>query len=134
MKKTIMITATLFLALISILLITLSQKTENQSFQTINASQAKEMIDQNPNVIILDVRTNEEYLEGHIENATLLPYDTIAQQAKVTLPDTSSTILVYCRSGRRSSIAAQSLVDLGYSNIYDFGGIIDWPYSIITGE
>lgn len=134
MKKTIMITATLFLALISILLITLSQKTENQSFQTINASQAKEMIDQNPNVIILDVRTNEEYLEGHIENATLLPYDTIAQQAKVTLPDTSSTILVYCRSGRRSSIAAQSLVDLGYSNIYDFGGIIDWPYSVITGE
>ncbi|MDD3415053.1 MAG: rhodanese-like domain-containing protein [Lachnospiraceae bacterium] len=134
MKKTIIITATIFLALISILFFNLYQKTEKQSFQTITAAKAKEMIDQNPNVIILDVRTNEEYLEGHIENATLLPYDTIPQQAEITLPDTSSTILVYCRSGRRSAIAAQSLVDLGYSNVYDFGGIIDWPYSVVTGE
>jgi rhodanese-related sulfurtransferase len=134
MKKTIMITATLFVALIGILFINLFQKTEKQSFQIITAAQAQEMIVQNPNVIILDVRTEGEYLEGHIENATLLPYDKIPQQAKLTLSNTSSTVLVYCRSGRRSAIAAQSLVDLGYSNVYDFGGIIDWPYSVITGE
>ncbi len=76
--------------------------------------------------ILLDVRTPEEYQEGHIPGAVLLPYDKIAIQAAVVLPDKEKEIIVYCRSGRRSAIAAETLGKLGYMKVADFGGISRW--------
>lgn len=100
--------------------------------ETISASTAKEMIDRDDSIIILDVRTKDEYNEGHIENALLLPDTDVESKAEELLPDKDATILVYCRSGRRSALSATKLDELGYTNVYDFGGIIDWPYDIVT--
>ncbi len=101
-------------------------------YSKITSEDAKDMIDQNNDLIILDVRTEEEYNTGHIENAILIPDNEITDKAEDTLSDKSATILVYCRSGRRSALAAKELIELGYTNIYDFGGIIDWSYDIVT--
>lgn len=81
-------------------------------------------------VTVVDVRREDEYAEGHIEGAMLLPLDVLVNLAEDRLPDKSATILVYCRSGNRSAKAALQLAGLGYENIYDFGGIIDWPYEV----
>lgn len=101
-------------------------------YSEITAKDAKEMMDQDNNITILDVRSAEEYNTGHIEGAILIPDTEILEKAEETLTDKSATILVYCRSGRRSALAAADLVELGYSNVYDFGGIIDWKYDIVT--
>lgn len=82
-------------------------------------------------VIILDVRTQAEFAEGHIPNALLLPDNEIKQRAEELLPDKEQTILVYCRSGRRSELAAKELIQLGYTNVYDFGGILDWTGDVV---
>ena len=81
--------------------------------------------------IILDVRSREEYDQGHIPGAILIPDTEIEAKAADLLPDKDQLILVYCRSGRRSKLAAQSLADLGYTNIREFGGILDWPYEVV---
>lgn len=81
--------------------------------------------------IILDVRTQEEYDSGHIPNAILLPDTEIRSKAEALLPDKQKTILVYCRSGRRSAVAAKELVQMGYTQVYDFGGILDWPGEVV---
>ena len=94
----------------------------------ITVQQAKEIMDTQQGYVILDVRTQEEFDEKHIPGAILIPNDEIAQLAQTQLPDKNQLILVYCRSGRRSKLAAQELVELGYTNIMEFGGIIDWPY------
>ena len=94
----------------------------------ITAEQAKQLMDTEENYIILDVRTQEEYDEAHIPGAIVIPHEEIAEKAEEVLTDKDQMILVYCRSGRRSKIAAEALVELGYTNIYEFGGIIDWPY------
>lgn len=94
----------------------------------ITAQQAKEIMDSREDYIILDTRTREEYDEGHIPGAILIPYDEILKKAEGVLTDRNQLILVYCRSGRRSKLAAEDLVKLGYTNIKEFGGIIDWPY------
>ncbi|MBP1756910.1 MAG: Rhodanese-like protein [Firmicutes bacterium] len=101
--------------------------------EKITAEKAKEMMDSDQ-PIILDVRTTEEYEEGHIEGAILIPDNEISAKAEELLTDKNATILVYCRSGRRSAHAAQDLSDLGYTKIYDFGGIIDWPYDVVAGK
>ena len=80
--------------------------------------------------IILDTREQDEFDEGHIPGAILIPYTEIENEAEAMLPDKDKLILVYCRSGRRSKIAAESLSKLGYTNIKEFGGIIDWTYEI----
>jgi len=80
--------------------------------------------------IILDVRTEEEFAEGHIPGAILIPHDAIADQAEATLANKDQLILVYCRSGNRSRQAAEALAELGYTNVVEFGGINDWPYEI----
>ena len=92
------------------------------------AQQAKELMDTREDYVILDTRTQEEYEELHIPGAILIPYDEILQKAEGVLTDKDQLILVYCRSGRRSKLAAEDLVKLGYTNIREFGGIIDWPY------
>ncbi|EDS72163.1 rhodanese-like domain-containing protein [Anaerofustis stercorihominis] len=105
-------------------------KEENKSaYHKISALEAKEMMEQG-NVIILDVRREDEYKGGHIKNSVLVPNETINNMVLKEIPDLDKTILVYCRSGRRSKDASMKLVDIGYKNIYDFGGIIDWPYEI----
>ena len=81
--------------------------------------------------IIIDARTQEEYDEWHIPGAILIPEYEIADRAEKELPDKDQLILVYCRSGRRSKIAAEELVKLGYTNVKEFGGIIDWEYEIV---
>lgn len=106
------------------------EETRN-SYEQITASQAKELMEKETGYIIIDARTQEEFDEGHIENAILIPEYEIAQRAEKELPDKDQLILVYCRSGRRSKIASQELVDLGYTNVKEFGGIIDWPYEIV---
>ena len=99
-------------------------------YVNITAQQAKEIMDSREGYIILDTRTQEEYDEKHIPGAILIPYDEILQKAEGVLPDKDQLILVYCRSGRRSKLAAEDLVKLGYTNIKEFGGIIDWPYEV----
>ena len=92
---------------------------------------AKALMDSESGYIILDVREQYEYDEGHIPGAILIPYGEIADRAEKELPDKDQLILVYCRSGRRSKIAAEELVKLGYTNVKEFGGIIDWEYEIV---
>ncbi|MBQ4129142.1 MAG: rhodanese-like domain-containing protein [Ruminococcus sp.] len=101
------------------------------SYEQINAEEAKEIMDSGVEHIIIDARTDEEFAQGHIEGAILIPEYEIADRAEKELPDKDALILVYCRSGRRSKIASDELVNLGYSNVKEFGGIIDWPYEIV---
>lgn len=99
-------------------------------YMNITAQQAKEIMDSQDGYVILDARTQEEYDESHIPGAVLIPYDEIIEKAENILTDKNQLILVYCRSGRRSKLAAEDLVALGYTNIKEFGGIIDWPYEV----
>ena len=96
----------------------------------ITAQQAKEIMDKEEGYIILDTRTQQEYGESHIPGAILIPYDEVQEKAEGILTDKNQLILVYCRSGRRSKLAAEDLVKLGYTNIKEFGGILDWPYEV----
>ena len=101
-------------------------------YKRIAAEEAKARIDSGNDIIILDVRTEEEYNSGHIPNAILIPNETITDKMPDLLPDLDAEILVYCRSGNRSAQAAKKLIAIGYTNVYDFGGIIDWPYDTVT--
>lgn len=97
----------------------------------INAQKAKELMEKDSSVVLIDVRTKEEYVSGKIPGALLLPYDTITEQtAGHIIPSKNSPIIVYCRSGRRSAIAAQTLRSLGYTTVYDLGGISSWPFGL----
>ena len=110
---------------------TQSESQKPLTYEQITAEQAKTIMDTKKDYVIIDARTEEEFAEGHIENAILIPEYEIAQRAEKELPDKEQLILVYCRSGRRSKIASEELVKLGYTNVKEFGGIIDWPYEIV---
>lgn len=101
------------------------------TFQQITASEARELMETEESFILLDVRTQEEFEEEHIEGAILIPVDQIMILTPEQIPDKDILILVYCRSGRRSLDASQQLVDLGYTQVVEFGGIIDWPYEVV---
>lgn len=101
------------------------------SYVTISAEEAKTVMDGSSDYIILDVRNRDEYDEGHIANAVLLPVDNIEKEAGPVIGGKDKTVLVYCRSGNRSKMASAKLVELGYSDVRNFGGIIDWPYEIV---
>ena len=101
------------------------------TYEQITAEQAKTIMDTEKDYVIIDARTEEEFAEGHIENAILIPEYEIAKRAEKELPDKEQPILVYCRSGRRSKIASEELTRLGYTNVKEFGGIIDWPYEVV---
>ncbi len=98
-----------------------------KTYEQISPQEAKVKMDKEPDVIILDVRTQEEYDSGHIKNAVCLPNEDISCEPEM-LPDKGRQIMVYCRSGNRSKQAAQKLADMGYENVLEFGGILDWPY------
>jgi len=102
--------------------------------QTIDAKEAKRMMDSGEPFTLVDVRTAEEYQAQHIDGALLIPVDVIASEAAAKLPDKGATILIYCRSGNRSATAARALAGLGYTKVYDFGGIINWPYETVSGS
>ena len=123
----------LFLLLVVVMLTACGQAAENDKesvYVNITAEEAKVIMESEEGYIILDVREQDEFDAGHIPGAILIPYTQIDEKAKDMLPDKDQLILVYCRSGRRSKIAADSLVELGYTNIKEFGGIIDWPYEV----
>ena len=108
----------------------IDNKDEENSFKSISMSEAEKMMKNEKDYIILDVRTAEEYKEGHIPNAINVANETIGEEEIAELPDKEQLIMVYCRSGRRSKQAASKLVKLGYSNIVEIGGIIDWKGDI----
>ena len=103
----------------------------NNSYEQITAKEAKTIMDTENDYIIIDARTTEEFAEGHIIDAILIPEYEIADRAEKELPNKEQLILVYCRSGRRSKIASEELVKKGYINVKEFGGIIDWPYDVV---
>jgi rhodanese-related sulfurtransferase len=108
-----------------------NDKGETLTYEQISAEEAKAIMDTEKEYIIIDARTGSEFAEGHIEGAILIPEYEIADRAEKELPNKDALILVYCRSGRRSKIASEELVKLGYTNVKEFGGIIDWPYEIV---
>ena len=120
---------TLILAML-LLLTGCGGKTVEKTYQQITQEKAKEMMDAQ-DVIVLDVREQDEFDAGHIPGAVLLPVGTITKAtAASVIPETDSVVLVYCRSGNRSKTASKALADLGYTNIYEFGGINTWPYEV----
>ena len=121
------------LALMSAMLLVLTGcggTTVENTYQQITQEAAKDMMD-TQEVIILDVREQDEFDAGHITNAVLLSVGTITKDtASAVIPELDSVVLVYCRSGNRSKTASKTLVDLGYTNVYEFGGINTWPYGV----
>ena len=110
--------------------IIVAEKGEKAMYEQITAENAKKIMDSGEEHVVLDTREQDEFDEGHIPGAILIPYTEIENKAEEMIPDKDKLILVYCRSGRRSKIASESLVKLGYINIKEFGGIIDWPYEV----
>ena len=133
-KRTDNIKQKLILFILAVMLLTArgqdKEKDQGAVYMNITAEEAKRIIDSEEGYIILDVREQDEYDAGHIPGAILIPYTQIEEKVDEMLPDKDQLILVYCRSGRRSKIAAEALVELGYTNIKEFGGIIDWPYEV----
>jgi len=107
--------------------------TKQTEYRRISADEAKKMLDANPKAILVDVRTEGEYKDGHIKGAILLPLADIQAKAAEVLPDKNALILVYCRSGQRATSAANQLIAMGYTNVYNMGGIINWNYSTEKG-
>ena len=110
--------------------IKVSDKGEKVMYKQITQDEAKKIMDSGESHIILDVREQYEFDEGHIPGAILIPYTEIENKAEESLPNKDAQLLVYCRSGRRSKIAAESLAELGYTDVKEFGGIIDWKYEV----
>lgn len=98
----------------------------------ISSEDAKKIIDDDKSIVILDVRTEDEYNSGHIENSILLPVDDLTDKAERVLKDKNQKILIYCRTGNRSNIALKKLNEMGYTNLYDFGGINSWEYGLVN--
>lgn len=101
------------------------------SYTKITKEQAIKMMARDDGHIIVDVRRKDEYDEGHIPGAVLIPNESINTEKPAELPDLDQVILVYCRTGRRSKEAAQKLFDMGYTNVYEFGGITDWTGEVV---
>ena len=121
--------------LLSITLVACNEQVDSQdntTYEQITPAEAKVLMDSEDGYIILDVRTPEEFAERNIEGAILIPDYEIGEKAENVLTDKDQLILVYCRSGRRSKIAANELATLGYTNIKEFGGINDWEYGTVT--
>ena len=110
--------------------IIVTEKGEKTMYEQITPEEAKKIMDSGEEHIILDTREQDEFDEGHIPGAILIPYTEIEERSEEILPDKDAQILVYCRSGRRSKIASESLSKLGYTNVKEFGGIIEWTWAL----
>ena len=111
-----------------------AEQSNEISHTRISAEQAYVIMAESNDFVLLDVRTHAEFQAEQIGGAILIPYDEIAARAADELPDKNAVILIYCRTGRRSDIAAQALAKLGYTSIYDFGGIVDWSFGTEVGH
>ena len=111
-----------------------TSNSQTNTYRSITMDEAVTMMAQETGYIILDVRRPDEYAAGHIPNAINVPNETIGTSEIPELPDKNQLILVYCRSGRRSKEASEKLVKLGYTNIVEFGGILDWKGETVTGQ
>ena len=111
--------------------IIISEKSEDAMYEQISMDEARKIMESGEEYILLDVREQYEFDEGHIPGAILIPHTEIEGKAEEKLPRKDALILVYCRSGRRSKIASESLAKLGYTNVKEFGGIIDWKGEIV---
>ena len=107
--------------------------TTSAEYKKITPQEANDIMQSSEDFILLDVRTEEEYKEIRIDGSILIPDTEISTRAESELKDKNAIVLVYCRSGKRSEKASKELIDLGYTNVYDFGGIMDWPYETING-
>jgi len=105
---------------------------ETATYQQITQEEAEEMMRADDGHIIVDVRRQDEFDSGHIPGAILIPNESIGTECPKELPDLNQIIMIHCRSGRRSKEASQKLADMGYTHIYEFGGIIDWTGEIVT--
>lgn len=112
----------------------INESAKEAEYRKISAEEAKDMMASSADFILLDVRTEEEFSEKRLEGAILIPDYEIGDRAEIELPEKDALILIYCRSGRRSALAAQELILSGYTNVYDFGGIIDWAYETVSGD
>lgn len=133
-KKILSICLTILLCLFVFSGCNQDKNSKENIYMQITAEEAKNIMNNETDYLILDVRTEEEFAEAHIEGAILIPDYEIAQKAESILTNKDQLILVYCRSGRRSKIAASELAAMGYTNIKEFGGIIDWPYDIVNAH
>ena len=106
----------------------------NNTYKQITMSEAIAMMEKENDYIILDVRRPDEFAEKHIPDAINIPNEIIGTEEIKELPNKKKLILVYCRSGNRSKQASEKLVKLGYTNIVEFGGIIDWPGETVSGN
>jgi phage shock protein E len=111
----------------------MEEAAEEAEYIRISAEEAKSIME-SEDVIILDVRTPEEFAQAHIAGALLIPDYELEEKAVSELPDKEAKILIYCRSGRRSELASRLLIGMGYTQVYDFGGIIDWSYETVSVE
>lgn len=107
---------------------------EQVAYKEISPQEALALMEEDENVILLDVRTEEEFQEKHIPGSLLIPDYELAELAAQMLPDKDATILVYCRTGRRSEASSRQLLEMGYTSVYDLGGIVDWPYDTVSGS
>ena len=110
------------------------RKEVGMSYTQIDQETAKEIMQRRDGHVIVDVRRQEEFDQGHIPGAVLIPNEQIGTERPEKLPDRDQVILVYCRSGSRSKQAAQKLADMGYTRVYEFGGISTWPGEVVRGE
>jgi len=124
----------ILILLAALLCLTGCSAEEKMTYRQISQEEAKQMMVRDDGHIIVDVRRQDEYDTGHIPGTILIPNESIGTEQPEQLPDKDQIILIYCRSGRRSKEAAQKLADMGYTNIYEFGGIIDWTGEITTEE
>lgn len=128
-------TLTIVVVLVGVLLIWAYMKSsEKVNKLRIDPSEAKKRLDMDKKIILVDVRTREEYIENHIPGSTLIPLNVFAKEASKQLPNKQATIFLYCRSGNRSRAAVKMLLKQGYTNIFDLGGIIRWPYKTVSGK
>lgn len=111
---------------------TTTTTTTAATVQLVDADEALAILDNKPDALLIDVRTEAEFKSGHIEGALLLPIDQLQAKLSELPKDKATPLVVYCRSGNRSATAAQILLQAGYSQVYDLGGIIDWPYDVVT--
>lgn len=109
-----------------------TNNSQTNTYRQISMGEAVTMMAQETGYIILDVRRPDEFAAGHIPNAINVPNESIGTSEIPELPDKNQLIMVYCRSGRRSKEASEKLVKLGYTNIVEFGGILDWKGDIIS--
>lgn len=124
----------ILILLAALLCLTGCSAEEKMTYHPISQEEARQKMALDGNQIIVDVRRQDEYDAGHIPGAILIPNESIGATQPEQLPDKDQIILIYCRSGRRSKEAAQKLANMGYINIYEFGGIIDWTGEIVTVE